>query len=275
MPARYDPAMGEDEMLVMVGSGVAALVMWGIWGANRMGMRSEYYPNAGVKQLTLVGGIINAVLLFVILKLWSSFDVRDSVPYLAQYWLMGAFFAAVAGIMIAPIMGISHRDDVCERSNPAAAFAWLGAVAGFTIAYAGSNIGDGPGWWVVVFCTFVAYGFLVFVWWSFELLFHIAELVTVERDVSAGMRFGGLMLGMGIVAGRGAAGNWTGAGPAVADFGAVVLPALPLAVCAAIVEFLLRPKAGAEVRNPALFGALPGLAFTLGGFFYVWLLKPW
>ncbi|MBX3461148.1 MAG: hypothetical protein KF696_14475 [Planctomycetes bacterium] len=267
--------MGEDEIMVTIASAIAALVMWGLWGANRRGMRSDFYPNASIKQLTLIGGIVNAGLLFMILKLWSSFDVRDSAPYLAQYWFMGAAFAAVAGIIISPLMGISHRDDVCERSNPAAAFAWLGVVAGFTIAYAGSNIGDGPGWWVVVFCTFVAYGFLLAVWFAFELAFHIAELVTVERDVAAGMRFGGLMLGLGIVAGRGAAGNWQGPDNAIADFLSVVVPALPLVVCAAIVELLLRPKAGAEVRQPALFGALPGLAFTLGGFFYVWLLKPW
>ncbi|MBK8205537.1 MAG: hypothetical protein IPK87_01965 [Planctomycetes bacterium] len=267
--------MGEDEIMVTLVSGFAALVMWGIWFTNRTAMADGFYRNGKLKQGTMAGGLGVAVLLFVILKLWSSGDVRDAPQYLAQYWLMGAFVAAVAGVVIAPLMGISHRDDVCERRNPAAAYAWVGAVGGFTLAYAGSNIGNGPGWWVVVFCSMLSCGFLWLIWFGLELAFGISELVTVERDVSAGMRFGGLMLGMGIVAGRGAAGDWIDSANAVSDFMSVVVPALPLVLGAAVVELALRAKPGAEPRNPAIFGALPGIAFALGGFFYVWLLKPW
>ncbi len=267
--------MGDDEIMVTVVSGFAALIMWGLWFAGSAALADSFYRNGKLKQASMAGGVAVAILLFVILKLWSSGDVRDAPQYLVQYWLMGAFVAALTGVVIAPLMGISHREDVCERHNPAAAYAWVGVVGGFTLAYAGSNVGNGPGWWVVVFCSMLSCGFLWLVWFGLELAFHISELITVERDVSAGMRFGGLMLGMGIVAGRGAAGDWTSAANAVTDFVSVVVPALPLVLGAAVVELALRAKPGAESRNATIFGALPGIAFALGGFFYVWLLKPW
>jgi hypothetical protein len=267
--------MSGDEMFITLISGIGALLMWGLWGVRASAMPSELYGNGTLKRAGGLGAIGVAVMLFVILKLWSSHDVRDDAKYLIQYWLMGAFIAALLGMILTPMLGISWRDDVCENRNPAAAFAWIGAVAGFTLAYAGSNIGDGPGWWVVVFCSFLSCGFLALVWFLLELACQVSERITVERDLGAGMRFGGVMLGMGIVAGRGAAGNWIDTANAIEDFVSVVGPALPLVLTAGLVEFVLRPRPSASWGDTLIFGVIPGALFLAGGLFYVVLLKPW
>jgi hypothetical protein len=268
-------AMGGDELFITILSICGTLALWGWWLLAGARMEGSYYRNAELKWGGGTAAVGVGVMLFAILKLWASHDVRDDGRYLIQYWFMGAFLAAMLGQWLTPMLGISWRHDVCENRNPAAAFAWVGAVAGLTLAYAGSNIGDGPGWWVVVFCSFLSCGFLVLLWFLLELVCHISDRVTVERDLGAGMRFGGLMLGMGIVAGRGAAGNWVDSGNAVSDFISVVGPALPLPVAAGVVELALRPRPQATRGEILLFGAIPGVLFLLGGLFYVVLLKPW
>ena len=48
--------------------------------------------------------------------------------------------------------------------NAAAAMATAGATIGVTLSYAGGNIGDGPGWWVVVFSAAIATAGLFACW---------------------------------------------------------------------------------------------------------------
>ena len=104
-----------------------------------------------------------------------------------------------------------------ERANGSASLAVAGAIIGITLAYAGGNIGDGPGWWVVVFCAALATLALFAAWMLLELASGVSDAVTVDRDPSAGMRLGGFLVACGLILGR-SAGDWISVDATVRDF---------------------------------------------------------
>src|SRR5918999_880148 len=142
--------MSGDEALVFILSLGIGGISWLVWfwraafTARRCSRFSQRWP-------LLLYPLICAAVLFAVLRRYSSFDVRDDPIYLAFYMVLGAMWVRL-GSWFLPLLGLSARDDVIERGNAAAAHALGGALLGLTLCFAGGNIGDGPGWWVVVFC---------------------------------------------------------------------------------------------------------------------------
>lgn len=64
------------------------------------------------------------------------------------------------------LLGVSTRADAMRRRNPAAAVAIAGGVVGVVLAYAGSNIGNGPTIWTIPVAAFVATAVLLTLWSS-------------------------------------------------------------------------------------------------------------
>src|SRR5687767_9695060 len=155
-----------------------------------------------------------AAVLFLILRRYASHDVRDSGTYLTFYVIVGAAWVGVGSLLL-PWLGVSPRLDALERRNTAAAVAVAGALLGLTFAFAGGNIGNGPGWWVVVFSSGLATVSLFAGWAAVEAAGHVAESVAVERDVATGLRLAGMLTAAGLVFGRAAAGDWVSAGDTV------------------------------------------------------------
>jgi hypothetical protein len=179
---------------------------------------------------------------FAALKTAAAYDVREAPLYLAMYFLLGAawIFCAI-GVM--PLFGVSFRDDAVERRNPAAAIVLISAMASHAIIYSGANIGDGPGWWVVVITGLLSGTTWFMLWWIIEAFCSVSERVTVERDLSLAIRLGGYMLASAIMLARGAAGDWVSFAETLRDF-VVVWPAVVLAGTAIAVERLLRASPG-------------------------------
>lgn len=135
--------MSSGEFVLTLLSAVLALVMWVRWYTQPVKMERLGAPQGGWTILRLTP-LICLALLFVILRTLASHDVRDDVRYLGMYGALGAAWVA-ASMMLMPAVGLHVRDDVYERGNPAAAYAAAGALVGMTLAFAGGNIGDGPG----------------------------------------------------------------------------------------------------------------------------------
>lgn len=228
--------MSEDEVFVLLASAVIALIGWIAWYsrllmANRIGReRSSTRRTLALAPLVCLAG------LFALLRLAASFDVRNDPVYLAFYMVFGAAWV-VPGRALFSLLGISWRDDALERRNPAAAWAVAGALAGLMACYAGANIGDGPGWWCVLFAGGLGSAVWFVAWAVVQKAGGLAEAVTVERDVDAGIRLGAFLLAAGLLCGRGAAGDWTSAERTVVEF-ADAWPLLPLLLGAAVVERL-------------------------------------
>jgi len=248
---------GDEVVVLLVSAAVAgpgwALLLLQLARADGARLRA---PARRVLLLTLAG--CGAALLAVLLTL-AAHDVRDAPEYLLLYLLLGGAWLRSAAALT-PWLGLSLRDDVVERGNPAALPAAVGWLGGVTLAFAGGNIGDGPGWWVVVACAGLSTGTLVLAWLLLQGLAGGTEAVVVERDVASGWRLGGLLLACGLIAGRAVAGDWVSLDATLSDFARTGWPLLPLLALAVALQHAACPRP--EPREAAL--AWQGVAPALG-----------
>jgi|SRR6185503_6477202 len=249
--------LSDDEAILLTFSVIGWILTWIWWywelRAGPM-LRRERGPARALGLLPLAAlGI-----LFLILKRWSSFDVQSSPAYLFQYVALGAAWLGV-GLRFFPRFGISARDDVAERSNLAAAVALSGAILGLVLCYAGGNVGDGPGWWVVVFASGLATAGFFASWAAFESAAQPSDAVTIDRDLAAGARHASFSVAQGLVLGRAAAGDWRSAGATLSDFVTNGWPALVLLALAISFERALRPTAAEPRRSLVVCGVVPGV----------------
>jgi hypothetical protein len=264
--------MSGDEVFMLIASAIVALVSWGAWyikPALVQGVRRR--PPAW--RLLRLTPLLAAALLWAVLRNAASFDVRDDPRYLTFYLVLGAAWVGV-WIRWLAVTGISTRDDVVERSNGSAALAVTGALFGITLAYAGGNVGNGPGWWVVVFSAALATLALFGAWILLETLTGVSDIITVDRDPSAGLRLGGFLIAGGLILGRSVAGDWVSAEATVRDFAAAAWPVIVLVIAAAIVERVARPTP--ETPRPSLvaYGFIPSVFYVAGAVYQVMRLGP-
>lgn len=261
--------MSDDELVVTLGATVVALVGWGRFFLQAMVLtRLGPRPHPG-RMAWLVPVVVGATV-FAVLRTIAASDVRDAPPYLFQYSVMGMAWVVLASWAFG-FLGVSWRDDVLERGNGAALPAALGLYAGVGLAFAGANVGEGPGWWVVVASALVStLGFLAAAA-LVSSLGGVHEAVTVDRDLGAGVHAGGVFGALGVVAGRGAAGNWEGLEPMLADFVWHAWPLAPFAVAGVAVARTLRSMPRPTRISAGFVSATLHLVVALG---YVALALP-
>mgnify|MGYP001589304467 CR=1 FL=1 len=178
--------MSTDELFVLVVSLVASAVFWGRWLGQCIRLSRVRTPGTGAAWLNL-SIVLSFAIIFLLLRKFASHDVRDSAIYLFLYMAMGGAALGI-GQSLFPLADLIPRDDVLERGNRAAAYAAGGGVFGFALCCAGANMGDGPGWWVVVFCVALAAGTLLLSWVAYGRITGIMDSVTVGRDSASGVR---------------------------------------------------------------------------------------
>jgi len=253
--------MSPDELVIsLIGMMVAGLA-WARWYAQPRRIRSARPTRAGRLVLDVIP-LVAAIALFVVLKTLSAHDVRDDVRYLGLYFLLGCGWVGGALALI-PFGGVSARDDVIERGNESAAWVIGGAILGVTLCFAGGNIGDGPGWWVVVFSAALATAALFVAWLLVEVLTGVSDTITIDRDRAAGVRVAGFLVACGLVLGRAVAGDWTSAQATVMDFGIYAWPVLLLVVLAYVIERTARPTADRPAADPFALGVIPAIAYLV------------
>ncbi len=190
--------MSEDESMVVMASCVVALGTWIRWYWCALAVH-KLISSPVVLRILLVLPIVCLAVITIILKQYASFDVRDSGTYMFFYVAMG--MAWIGLFLSMPIWGVSIRDDALERRNPAAAITIVGLMLGLTLAFAGGNIGDGPGWWVVVFASGLATINLLLFWWLLNQMAAAVEHVTIDRDRASGVRSAAYLIGCGLISG--------------------------------------------------------------------------
>jgi uncharacterized membrane protein YjfL (UPF0719 family) len=265
--------MSEDEVLAAGVSVVLGLIVWGRWVWDLIVVARR--PGSGGERLWLVAApCAAALLLFEVLRRFSASDVRDEPVYFWFYLGMGFAWTGL-GLYSLVWCGLGARDDVLERGNGAAALALAGATLGITLCFAGGNIGDGPGWWVVVFCAVLATAALFLLWALLGRLAGVVDAITIDRDSAAGARAAGFFVAAGLILGRAVAGTWEGAGPALTDFALRGWPVAALLALAVLVERQLRPSAAAPARPVLTQGVPPALLYLGVGAAAVLLAGPW
>jgi hypothetical protein len=251
--------MSEDEILVTIMALVIGPVWWTVTliGLARL---TPLRPGAlGVQALTVTVSVCGIAIL-MILKTLASFDVVDAPEYQFMYGVLGIAWLRVGERFFA-FAGLSVRDDLVERRNAAAIPAMAGAFLGLTCCYAGGNIGDGPGWWVVVFSSGLASLLWLAAWLCLAQASPAMDAVTIDRDPAAGLRVGAFLAAAGLLLGRAAAGDWYSAGDTLTDV-ASALPALAaIVVAAVVVERVARPRPERPRAPLVLYGVMPALLY--------------
>ena len=229
--------MSIDEWIVFVAAIAFAtfgwtnwyLTLFKVWSPGHHAQRSRFW----LQWLP----IICISILFTVLLTLASFDVIGDTLYTVFYVTIGLAWLVAARDLLFLLFDFSWRDDAVERNNKAAVTLIFGALLGVTAIYAGSNIGDGLGWWVVIFTGglatigwFVLLGLL-------ELTCKAFERVTVDRDISVATRLAAYMMASGLVLGRASAGDWISAQVTLEEF-IYAWPVLPLAAIAVVVEWV-------------------------------------
>jgi hypothetical protein len=265
--SRRSQYMSGDEVFAFVVSSIITIIGWGSWYGMLMRIRSFSQAPAAKSLLWLWPPLMVAVLV-AILRLYAADDVRNDIRYLSMYAVMGAAWT-VAGMKCIALLGISARDDVAERNNPAAIPALLGAMAGIMLSYAGGNIGNGPGWWVVIFSSGLASIIVILSWIFLNILAPCVERITVDRDEACGWRTGMAMTCIGAVAGRGAAGDWVSTTATVVDYLNICWPVLPFVIFASMLERLLMPRAGDTATGGFFEGVIPSIIYAFVTILYL------
>jgi hypothetical protein len=253
--------MSGDETLVLLVSVVVGLGGWALWlfrAASFGGLRRGRSP-VRVVATTLV---VLLVLIVVILRLCAADDVRTSPAYMFMYSALGLAWLRLASLAL-PLAGLHPRDDLIERRNAAALPVWIGAMTGAALCYAGGNIGNGPGWWVVVFSGGLATAALAAVWIALDEGAGAADSVVIDRDMAAGVRLAGLLTAAGIICGEAVTGDWISAGATIADFGARAWPLVPLVLVAIAIERALGPRPERPRAPLVQAGAVPALLYLV------------
>ena len=110
--------MSGDEIFALIVCVVIGFIGWGGWVGGLL-----FLKPLGRKKTQTVSVIAPlfaaALMLFVLLK-WSSHDVQSNIVYISFYFAMW-FGWLGASQLVLPYFGLSMRDDLFERQNPAAA----------------------------------------------------------------------------------------------------------------------------------------------------------
>jgi len=204
------------------------------------------------------------VIIMATLMSMASFDVVDDFFYLAMYLVMG-FTSISMGIgLMRWYFDISWIDDAAHLNNRAALAVVSCAYIALALMYAGANVGDGPGWWCVVWA-----GTLGLVTWFISAgvvntYTGVFERITIERDLGCGIRFGAFLLASGIILARASSGDWTSAWVTVVEF-ADGWPVLPLMLLVIVIERFFK-KSAHDVQHSQTAGyagsVLCGLAYV-------------
>jgi len=253
--------LDDIEQLILWVTGFGAIFAWFRWYAPLLSISPLYSSRTSRLPLLLLP-VFGAMLLFGVLRTLASFDVRDDPTYLGLYMVIGLFWIPL-GLWCFRVFGLSAREDAVERRNPAALYALSGALVAMTVCYAGGNIGNGPGWWAVFHSAGLASGTLLLLMAALNMLVRIFDSVTIERDVSAGLRLAGLLIGLGLILGRAAAGDWYSFEQMNRVFVNQAWVVVILMAFALVIEFVLRPTAEHPNRPALMAGVIPGVFYVV------------
>jgi hypothetical protein len=254
--------MSGDEVFVTIVSAVIALIGWGVLYARWAHFRYHRMPR--VAELMLLSLLpVSALLLYWLLRTMASHDVREDWRYLAQYSAMGLAWVRIAPTFFFP--GISLRDDFLERRNASACYAFSGFVIASLFCFGGGNVGDGPGWWVVVFCAVIASVTLWGIWVAAALSTRAVDHITIDRDPAVGLRLAGFLIGCGLILGLAVAGDWISLDATIGDFVRKAWPVLIILPLYIFCERFAKPRYNREEQFVLGRGIFPALFYiTLG-----------
>lgn len=222
-------------------------------------LASAWPPNEHKTTQFVLGllPVLSFILIIFTLRFLASFDVVNDFFYIIFYVLFGFAWVFYGIKLVFSFFDLSWVDDAVNLRNKAALFSITGAFLGLVLIYCGANIGDGPGWWCVLF----AGGLGLIAWFLLGIAINsftqVFERISVERDIYSGIRFGFYLLASGLILGRASAGDWTSFSSTIVEF-FVGWPAIILALLAGLIEryYIRKANSRERVHSNPLFGSI-------------------
>jgi uncharacterized membrane protein YjfL (UPF0719 family) len=262
--------MVDDPIFIVIDIAAVVVLAWSLFGSLAP---THHFVGQWRWRSALLGALgLSLAAIYCVLTTWASFDVVDSTFYVLGYLSLGVIWISVSSRVLSSFADIRLQQDVRDRNNLAAAVAIGGLQLGSAVAYAGGNIGDGPGFQVVIFSallsTLTVYGSA----WVMALVSDGEERISIDHDLGAAIRLAGVAIATGIVAGRGAAGDWVSAEATLVDFVVVTWPVVLIVMAGVIMERRSPPSyASINLLESSLFAAV---ALAVAGA-YVYSLGAW
>jgi hypothetical protein len=157
-------------------------------------------------------------LLFLTLRFLASFDVVGSFMYILFYIVLGYAWVLVGLSIMSFCFGLIWPDDAVYHNNKAALVVIIGEFFALGAIYAGANIGDGPGWWCVVFAGALGLAAWLVLGLVYHLFTGVFDRVTIDRDFGSAWRFCLYLFLSGVILGRACSGDWTSFSKTVEEF---------------------------------------------------------
>jgi len=208
------------------------------------------------------------------MQVWGAAELRSHFNEIAFLTIVGGVWLAVATKLFS-WFGLSLRDDAVERKNWPALVALCGAVLAVAFMYIGGNLGEGPSYWNNFYSAGLATVSFFGFWLVLEIGANVSASVAEERDLASGLRLCGLLLAMGLVLGRAAAGDWHSAEATLRDFVRDGWFAGLLCAVAIFVERRLRPSRRHPFPAWRKAGLLPAICYLVLAAAWLWNLGRW
>lgn len=268
--------MSYDELFVFVFSIYYSFKIFSSWYSAINNLWPRERSGLARVVLRLLPFLAFVGIVYVLVAL-ASFDVVGSFIYILFYIFLGFAWIGLSIKFMHKFFDLSWWDDALERDNKAALVAFSGGFIGTTLIYAGANVGDGPGWWCVIFAgglgitTFFILPLLINTWTS------VFDQITVERNTSTGIRMGLYFIAMGILLSRAVAGDWTSFSATVVEF-FDGWPVVILTLLALIMELVFKSSGTKEVDDPRrdLSGVavLVGVLYVALALLFIYVIPP-
>jgi hypothetical protein len=252
--------MEDFDSFLLLTAVVAAGYFWVRWYFSTLSV-NQMVANENYRLPYLIIPVIAGALLWVVLANGADPYVRSHSGYFFLYWTGGLAWVGLLKWFL-PFIGFSARDEL-ERRNIGSLMVVSGAILGLTFAYAGGNVGEGPGSWVVMLCVAVSsFGFYA-VWVLMEGFTQVSETVTVERDLAGALRLTCFLIALGLIMGAAVSGDWIDTQDFWIAFFARAWPALAMMIFAILIEYVSRPSERQPKPSVLLFGVIPSIGYLV------------
>lgn len=206
----------EDPVFILLD--IAAYIYVFFMGYKLFSSNFHFEYNRVWRRIISSSWVITLTLLFLHLRYLASYDVINSPYYIVGYMSFGFLWSCFSVECMENVTDIHFDQDIRERNNNSASIVHGAFIISSGITFSGANVGNGPGWEVVLFTASLSTIFLLIMTFMINIVAQYSEKVTVLRDQNAAIRFSAHLIGTSIILDRAAAGDWISASATINDY---------------------------------------------------------
>ena len=214
--------MGIEEIVFVVIAAVVLLLLarfvlqWFFGNSLRVLLTDHDNPAVGLATAGYLFGVIWTVTVLLSIPgrgLWE--DILDVLLYGG----LGIILLTVVSLLTCRFFLGLHVRDQLEGRNVSAAVVVAGVYVATSLTYSGALSGEGGGFWILLLFFVLGQLALLLMTYVFRWLTGYDDVQEIAAgNIAAGLALSGLLMGMGIIVGSAAAGDFTTLGKSIGGF---------------------------------------------------------